>query len=276
MKAAFEFLDKTNTPHEPSLIVQIGYQGVSYLIIDSNQHCNALAVYDVVISTDITAICDLLKRIIADKPILQLVFKKISLIYDFPQTLLVPPAYKSHSTNRQMLELLFGDMNDNVLYTDFMYKDNLYNIYAISRKLDEVISYLFISDEKNHLHSILPYSQSFSGNHLYCIFGNNHLNVMLLMEGKLQVMQSFNYCNPDDAVYFLLQTCHANQIDPASLQLQLHGRIDQTSVLCREISQYFDEIVFSNLPETFTYSDELKQLPSHYFSHLFEVAACVL
>ncbi|MFM2358155.1 MAG: hypothetical protein RLY16_147 [Bacteroidota bacterium] len=275
MKAAFDFLDKTNTPNEPSLIVQVGYQGVSYVIIDNQQHCHALAVYDVAISSDTTTLCDLLKRIIADNPVLQLVFKKITLVYDFPQTLLVPPAYKNHTSNRQMLELLFGDMSDNVLYTDFMYKHNLYNIFAISRKLDEVLSYLFISDEKMHLQSILPYVQSFSANHLYCIFGNNHLNAMLLVDGKLQVMQSFNFFSPDDAVYFLLQTCNAYQVDPSNVELQLHGRIDQSSVLCREISQYFDEIVFSSLPESFSYSEDVKQLPSHYFSHLFEIAACV-
>jgi hypothetical protein len=91
----------------------------------------------------------------------------------------------------------------------------------------------------------------------------------------LQVIQNFQYKVPEDAAYHLLNVCERFEVKANDTVLHLNGMIDPDSNLYNELYKYFLQTAFGTLPEIFTYNEEIKKYPEHYFSHLFELAACV-
>jgi preprotein translocase subunit SecA len=92
----------------------------------------------------------------------------------------------------------------------------------------------------------------------------------------LQVIKNFEFSTPDDAVYHLLNICQSFEVDATKTGLIISGMVDANSNLYNELYKYFLKIDFTTLPENFNYTEEIKNSPAHYFSHLFATAACVL
>ena len=174
-----------------------------------------------------------------------------------------------------MLQLVYGDIAERSIKSDLMYKYNLYNIYGVPAGVFSLINAKFPTAIHTHEYSVLPDIIKPGGNHLYCIFGNSYINVMLIKDHKLQVIQHFYYQSAEDAVYYLLNICQVYDATTADVMVHLSGMIEKESILYREVYKYFLNIEFEKLPENFNYSDEIKKLPQHLFSHLFAIVSCV-
>ena len=98
---------------------------------------------------------------------------------------------------------------------------------------------------------------------------------MLCKDGKLQVIQNFNYTHADDCVFHLLNVCKGFEVNPDSVTLHINGMIDKNSALYTTVYKYFLNIEFDTMPEGFSYYEKIKDHPTHFFSHLFALASCV-
>ena len=113
------------------------------------------------------------------------------------------------------------------------------------------------------------------GDELFVGFQTNHLTMMLCKEGRLQVIQHFEYSSPEDAAYHLLNACRSFEVLPDKVHLHISGLIDERSGLYEALYKYFLNIEFDKLPAGFSFTEEIKDHPSHFFSHLFYQASCV-
>lgn len=156
-----------------------------------------------------------------------------------------------------------------------MQRHTIHNVYGNPAVVERVITRYFAFAESTHLFSLLPHVVKDADNHLYCIFSTGQLKVLLIREGKLQVMQSYSYKIPEDAAYHLLNLCKTFEININEIVVSLSGMIDASSVLYNELFKYFLQLQFDTLPKQYQYPEEIHQQPAHYFSHLFAIAACV-
>jgi hypothetical protein len=99
---------------------------------------------------------------------------------------------------------------------------------------------------------------------------------VLRKNGQLQVIQNFEFNTPEDAIYHLLNICQSFETDATQTILTVSGMVDADSNLYNELHKYFLQINFADLPDNFKYTEEIKNYPVHYFSHLFATAICVL
>lgn len=256
------------------LFLEINSQGLSYTILEKNFFV-ALASYhfDTAISDDAAA--ENIHKIIAAQPILKQQFKKIHIIYGYSSSILVPEAYMDEKNNNALLELVYGEVSERVMRTDFVEEHAVYNVYGIPAVIEQVLNRYFGSAEHTHLFSLLPSIFKVDENYMYCIFGKGQLKVLIVKEGKLQIMQSLTYKTPDDVVYHLLNLCKNFEIAIPTITIYLSGMIDPSSALYIEVYKYFLRLEFQPLPEQYQYPEEINQYPAHYFSHLFAIAACV-
>ena len=146
-------------------------------------------------------------------------------------------------------------------------------MYSIPVALHKMVAAKFPTACFIHQHSVLIKSMLKEGNVMSVIVYENKIVLSLVKSGKLQIIQSFHYETTDDAVYHMLNTCHQFGVD--ELQLQLSGLIEKSSALFRLIHNYFLFIEFSEIPVGITTADGFKELPDHYFSHLFSIHSCV-
>ena len=275
MKPIFDIQIPQPTTIHSNLYLEIGVQGISFIVIDSSNNCLALATYHFPAEINMDKAAVHLKQIVAAQPILQDVFNRILVIYNYPKSVLIPHQFMNDDTNKEMLELLYGELPEYVIKKDFIYKQSIHNVYAVPKQIEAVVSYLFSAESCTHLYSLLPNISAFKRNVLYCIFGSSNFVVMLIKGGNLQIIQTFQYKSSDNVAYSLLQLCASFEVPVKDTQVLLNGMIDISSNLYFELNKYFLNLQLQNLPDNFEYPDEIKKYPSQYFSHLFALAACV-
>jgi hypothetical protein len=98
--------------------------------------------------------------------------------------------------------------------------------------------------------------------------------VLAIRGAKVHLMQTFSYHDTKDVAYYLLNCCRQLGIDPEEVKLLIGGLIDRQSALSVELHKYFLEVIFEEIDESIKVTDELKELPLHYFSSILKMAVC--
>jgi Protein of unknown function (DUF3822) len=259
-----------------NLFLQIGEYHLAYTIIDNNSNCVAVAMYHLQKQDSNEDTANLLKEIVAQQPLLKDGLCKIVLIFDYPQAVLIPEAYMQYEAKKNMLQLVFGEMEQMQIKTEFNAQKAMHVIYAIPKIIDTVLTYIFSADITTHQYALLPNIVQQTNTYLYCVFNQSTVTILLVKNGSTQIMQTYNYKTPEDVAYYFLHTCTSFEIDINTLVVIVNGMIDKDSVLYTELYKYFLHIQFATLPPGFTYPETLTNTyPQHYFSNLFAVAACV-
>ncbi len=275
MNSSFNILTPRVDTLQSSLLIEISEQGISYVAINELNACIALSAYHFDTNTTNNQVANFLKDIFAVQPFLQQSFKKISFVYAFAEAELVPQQFMNIASSKEILNLIYGDTSDRIVRNDIMNSHNLNNIYGVPKQVDSVIANLFPQANHSHLYTLLPNVNKVTNNQLYSIFSTTHVTLQLFKDEKLQLIKRFNYKGPEDAIYHILNACQCFQVPVNETTIVLNGMIDAESVLYNEVYKYFLQPKFGVLPDQFTYSEDIVKYPPHYFTHLFELAACV-
>ena len=275
MNSAFNIFTPASDISLCNLLIKISSQEISYLITDDKNTCVALVIYHFAANTSYDKVANNLKEIVASQPLLQKPFKKVNFIYGFPEAILVPHKFISPTSNAALLELTFGDTSDSIVKSDFISSQNIHTVYRVPKQIDSMIAHLFAQADHRHLYTLLPDMVVASGNLLYCIFSPSHITIQLFKAGKLQIIQNFQYKIAADVSYHLLNVCQRFEVSVNDTVLYLNGMIDNPSGLYKELFTYFAHLHMADLPQNFIYNEEIRKFPSHYFSHLFQLASCV-
>jgi hypothetical protein len=273
--STFNILTDVTDTAECSLFIEISGHVISYLALTPGNACFALSVYHFNAVTTNDQAADYFKKIVNEQHLLRQPFKNIYIIYAFSEALLVPSRFVNKDATTEMLNMVYGEDSESIPRSDLVHQLNLQNIYRVPKPVEEAVTSQYPNATHWHLYSILSGANKSTGNQLYCIFNTNHLMVQLIKNGQLQIIQQFEYKSPEDAAYFILSVCQQFEATLNDTEVVLNGMIDEESALYKELRKYLLQIRFSTLPETFTYDEGIKHYASHYFSHLFEIAACV-
>ena len=274
MDTLFNILSQNINTSESRLFIELGLEGISLITLTGTTF-TGVACFRFKGGTNLKSVAGYTQEIITTEPFLKKEFKKIDIIYAFPDSVLVPDELMNESLNKEMIEFVYGDSMEETIKRDLMYKHNLYNVYRVPSNVYSLMNGTFPSATHSHLYSVLPdLLKDETQNHLYGIFGANTIIVMLKKQGKLQVIQNFKYNTTEDAAYHLLNVCRSFETIVTETTLHISGMLEKVSALYTELYKYFLHIEFEGLPENFAYTDEIKKYPPHFFSHLFAVAVC--
>lgn len=274
MNSTYNILTPGFISAQCQLTVFINNLGVSYLVLNANNVCVALAVYHFDAGTTTEQMAHHLKEIAGEQFILQQAFKKINFIYGFPESVLIPHQFLTISTNKELLELVHSDTSSAVIKTDFIISNNLHNIFCVPESIDNIIEQLFPKAHHCHLYSLLQNITQTDENQLYCIIYENNIIVQLVKEGQFQMVQTFGYSTPEEVSYYLLSLCKSFDVPNLKTPVYINGIIDEDAMLLLELRRYF-QIQYGGLPKGMIVNDEIKKYPEHYFNHLFELSTCV-
>lgn len=103
-------------------------------------------------------------------------------------------------------------------------------------------------------------------------FIQKQFRVIVKKSGKLEAAQLYKYNTPLDVIYYLLKITEKLSLVKEETVVVLSGLIDEDSPLYKEIFQYFRNIQFVR-PQAVTM--EKDDHPAHFFSSMFNLAACV-
>jgi hypothetical protein len=258
------------------LFIETGPTGISVVVLNTGDSFQAVVTYSFSSQLNELQAAEKMKEILQDDELLQKSFAKTHIIWSYPESILVPPNLVNTESNTEMLDLVYGNAQKAVIKSDFLYKHNLHNIYRTPESVREALEAKFPYAIQTHQYSLLANREMNSGeDELFVVFYSNSLTLMLCKEGQLQVIQNFAFSSPEDTAYHLLNVCRSFDVEPNKVKLHINGMIDERSNLYAAIYKYFLHIEFDKLPGNYTYAEEIKAHPAHFFSHLFALASCV-
>ncbi|MEO8823463.1 MAG: DUF3822 family protein [Ginsengibacter sp.] len=274
MNTVFEILPSTYEPENCSLICEVSNEGFSYCIKEEEaQSFLGLAVYHFDSTKPAVGFPISLQVLFHQKEIFSKRFKKVCVIFSFPQSVLIPLSMYHHEKNQTVMNMMFGDVDTNdIILSDVISDQSLYNSYRISAATLEMVKNQFPNASIAHQYSLILKKPLHGKDRLTVIFYTQKVVVHLVKEGKHQLMNSYSFTAEKDISYLLLNICKQFQI--RNVHLVLCGLIEENSALYKEIYKYFDDIELPAFREGYQYSEGITSFPSHYFSHIFDADSC--
>ncbi|MBK9485846.1 MAG: DUF3822 family protein [Chitinophagaceae bacterium] len=221
------------------LFTEAGPMGFSLVVLGADNCFKAVVIYPFSPGIIETEIADKLKEICNSENLLKKQYSRSHNFWAFTESILVPAELMNADRNLNMLNLVFGDAKQGIIHSDFLYKHNLHNVYRIPEAVIDIFSAALPVATQTHLFSAIVNRDMPEGNHLFTVFYGNSLTIMLCKEGKLQVIQNFNYTHADDCVFHLLNVCKGFDIQPDSVTLHINGMIDENSGFVGRVQIFF-------------------------------------
>ncbi|MFI5152169.1 MAG: DUF3822 family protein [Chitinophagales bacterium] len=221
-----------------------------------------------------------LKEIIYDDEYLAINPNETFLVYNFPESSLVPERLFSLDSNKQLTDLIYGNLNKNLVLSEKIPWWEFHNVYRIPTETHRLLQQKFSAGRYWHFYSLqLKCHKMFTAKeeqeYLKVIFYPDRIILLAFKSGKLFLVQNFPYQDSKDVVYHLLNCCHQLGLNQEETFVELSGLVERDSSLFEELQKYFLHLRFEGVEDSIKMTDELKEYPQHYFSSLLKMALCV-
>ena len=273
MRTVFEILPSSFDPNTCKLLCEVSNEGFSFCIKDEEKNAFlGLGIYHFDTSKPAAGFPIALQIVFHQKEILAKKYKKVCVVYSFAESVLVP-SFLYEENDAGIMNTMFGDLQEHeLILTDVLHGQSLYNCYRIPAAISEVIQHQFKELSTAHQYSLLLKKPAGEADGLTVIFYTKKIIVWLIKDGKHQLINTFNYQTAADVSYTLLNIC--SQFEIKNPRLVISGLLEENSPLYKEVYKYFENVKLASLPEGNLYSEEITKFPSHYFSYIFATDSC--
>lgn len=273
LKTAFNIpvTKDSNTPLD--LLIEIGQNGIACMWLSNHPlTVQGLVMYHLEENDQLP---EMLTSIFESPAMTAVTPSSVHICYNFKESLLVPDLYHEQGLNCAMLSLMFGEQDAALVETEAIARNSFHNVYRVPAEAAAMIKKHFQGAVFHHSTS-LQLTEKVKEDLLQCIVFHNCIKVILHKDGQLQLVQQFGYSKPDDVAYHLINTCQQHNCIPGDIKLRLCGMVDRDSILYNRLHNYFLHIDFAEIAPGINVQEAISDLPAHFFSHLTNLAACVL
>lgn len=201
-------------------------------------------------------------------------FKSVHVFYQFKESVFVPFNLYNSAANADTLNLVHGDYSHypTFLGSDIIFDAAVYNVYRIPQVIHEFFQTQFQQAIFTHSYSCVLKNKIPANDLLSITFYPKKMLVALANNSKWQLINAFDFENPHDVVYILLNIC--KQFNIPTIPIELNGLIEKDSALFSEIYKYFEVVKFASLPQNSNYQESILQYPKHYFGNFYALKSC--
>ena len=271
MKIAFKIEPSVSNDVALHLLVEVGDEDISFLIFSKSPFTvEGLYSFSLDKNTFPTTFSNEVERFLEQSNSLSgNMFSSINIFYNFSTSTLIPLKYFKEEEKEEILAQLFVSDKMRSAFEESCRDSEIKNVYSVPTAIQNTILQKFPSAKWAHSSSFQINKNNATA--LQCIVYSASIKIILFKEGQLQIVQYFDYINPTDVCYHLLNVAERFEVAPASIQLILSGMIDVDSTLYQDIYKYFLHINFATTTDTLV-AEGFKGLPSHFYHHLTALA----
>ena len=271
MKIAFKIEPSANKNVELHLLIEVGDEDISFLIF-SKTLFKVEGLYSLSLEKN-TFPADYIKEVAnfveQNSSLSAGSFSTTTIFYNFCTSTLIPLEYFKEEEKEEILAQLFVSDKMRSAFEESCRDSEIKNVYSVPTAIQNTILQKFPSAKWAHSSSFQINKNNATA--LQCIVYSAGIKIILFKEGQLQIVQYFDYINPTDVCYHLLNVAERFEVAPASIQLILSGMIDVDSTLYQDIYKYFLHINFATTTDTLV-AEGFEGLPSHFYHHLTALA----
>ena len=223
---------------------------------------------------------DLIRELFFDDGLFAKEMKETLLVYNFPDSELVPETYFEESLTKAYTELTHGNLGKGVFLSEKVPWWDICNAYRIPADLHRLLQYKFPNAKIWHNHSLLlksfkKYNLPEASQSLRAIFYKGNLLLSVWKKSQLQFLQSFSYTGADDVHWFILNCCQQLGINQRDANLQISGFIEKSSDFFQGLEKLFPKISYDEPAASIGNNALLKDYPLYYFSSFLKIGSCV-
>jgi hypothetical protein len=259
------------------LVMEASRQIFSFTVLNAAKQAVIIRFYELFAENDRDLALEL-EEIMNEDASLKEKMKERVVIYNFPESHLVPEKYFNINTNRELIEILHGDLSKGIVLSEKILGTNQYNVFRVPADTHSLFQKRFANGKYWHYYSLwMECGQKLANqpaDYISVLFYPNRMLVAAIEDKQLHIIQSINYEVAEDVAYYLLNICQQLDMAPSKVPLKLAGMIDQSSALYTEIFKYFGNTSLDGTPDASTIAG-FEDYPAHFFSPLLKLAACV-
>lgn len=188
----------------------------------------------------------------------------------FPESIFTPLGYNGE----EVLQSLYNPEKSVVALSDSINEWQVKNHYLLPKAIHNAVNHKFsnVSYINFFTAALKGYNDITASDQIAVHFSPNQFSVLVKKGGQLQLAQLYSYQSPLDVVYYLMKIIEEFNLSKEETVLIISGLIEESSDLYRELYQYFLNIQFASSSMA---SIEGDTYPSHFFTSIYNLAACV-
>ncbi len=268
-------------PSQCRLLIEVGYYSLIFVLLNvRGMRPAAIRVFQwPQLNTNEPE--TILRGILETDPILsRFQAGEVFLVYNFPESNLIPEKFYSADMTRPVTDLIYGDLSSDLVLDEKIPWFEFHNVYRVPAKIHFLMQEKFQSARYWHFYSLqLKCYKMFTAKEepafMKVFFYPDKMIVMVCKSGQLQLIQHFDYHDAKDVLYNLLNCCHQLNMSREGVVLDLSGMVEKKSALYEDLELYFLNIRFDSMEDSIKITDELMQYPNHFFSSLLKMTICV-
>ncbi|MFT3701566.1 MAG: DUF3822 family protein [Agriterribacter sp.] len=206
-------------------------------------------------------------------------YRNIIVSYNFAGSLLIPEASYHQEANADLLNMIYGDLNAGQTLAFHLPDWQVWNVYRVPVALHQLLTEIYPGAAFFHFNTFMlkgkqKQEPEVGKDVISLVFYSSNLVCLLLQDGKLQLLKTFEYETAEDVNYHLLNMCRQLNVDCEKAIMDVSGFIDDRSSVYTGLEKYFRHITLSNRPSGFQYDEAFNEYPQHFFTSLFNTALC--
>jgi hypothetical protein len=223
---------------------------------------------------------EILREIIFGDEMLTRKVNETLVVYNFPESTLVPEIFFEKKSDKEFINLAYGNLDKGLVVSEKIPWWDIYNVYRLPLEVHKLLEYKFPDGKQWHYYSLLLKSyRKFNApdktETIEIVFCEEKMILSVYKKGQLQLLQSFFYEGAKDVLYHLLNCCRQLNMSQQEVSLQISGFIEKQSLIYNELAKYFLNLSFEEAGDGIAKTALLDEYPRHYFSTLLKMAACV-
>src|SRR6201999_1949649 len=178
------------------LLVEINPHAFTYVLLNQ-RNMSPLTVkhFQLEIGKD-KSLPDTLREILESDPLLRRPVKETLVIYNFPESSLVPEPIFSMDNNREIIDTLHGNLQKGLILTEKIPWWELFNVYRVSPDIHQLLQQQFSAGKYWHYYSLMlkSYKMFDSTDQNDCIkvvFYADKMVTLVVKDGKVHLAQTF-------------------------------------------------------------------------------------
>jgi len=202
-------------------------------------------------------------------------FKEVKVFFNFPEAMLIPEDKFSISAAEDYLTMVFGDTDKHdIKYELLSPKTGIFQVYRLPKVIHQWLVKHFILYQPHHIYASIL-NKIFNkdpevGFYMKVECFEKEFIVVLFINGKLQLIQSFAYLVQEDLLYHVMNILQQFEQTNIASHLEISGMVNTDSEIFLNLSKLFTETSLENIGQgasIFNHSDH----PLHYFTPLYKL-----
>ncbi len=259
-----------------TLFLEIGNSHLACLVKGSySQQVEAFELFE--LNKEMTDWADIFFEFKNLSVILNHTYKETHCFYNFQEAVIIPESKFSISAAEDFLSLIYGEnTRDEIKHDTIATGDQMVNAYRIKKSLQEWVGRQFILYQPHHIYTKIL-ADLFAGEisvtpilkiQIYA----SHFIATVTQNGKLLLIQSFQYQSADDILYYVMNILKQFHINAADAHIDICGMIQPDSILYQQLNQMFGQMSVETINPADAAAFIHPDYPLHFFTPFFKLA----